>query len=103
MCCLPYHRDGFTSIEVHGLSIQDCPGTAINLARGSKLLISDSQLMSNNRKGLAQDGGGAVRLTDIGQVCNAAAPPLSLCMGVSLDDVNLALLASHPQHRESMF
>jgi hypothetical protein len=47
-------------LELLGLSINGCPGSALDLSSGQKLLLSNTHLKGSNAKELAEDGGAAL-------------------------------------------
>jgi hypothetical protein len=78
----------FATLELLGLSINGCPGSALDLSSGQKLLLSNTHLKGSNAKELAEDGGAAL-LKEIKEVSCIE----RYCQAVWLDA--LLLLAMH--------
>jgi hypothetical protein len=64
-CKLPC-RDAST-VQLLGLAISGCPGTAVTVEGSSELLLQDVVLQQNNHK-QQQDYGGALLISNVKQV-----------------------------------
>ncbi|WIA09260.1 hypothetical protein OEZ85_008668 [Tetradesmus obliquus] len=54
------NSEAFSSLDLLGLSISGCPGTALDLSGGKRLLLSNTHLKGSNAEDLAEDGGAAL-------------------------------------------
>ncbi|WIA29338.1 hypothetical protein OEZ86_011843 [Tetradesmus obliquus] len=73
------NSESFSSLDLLGLSISGCPGTALDLSGGKRLLLSNTHLKGSNAEDLAEDGGAAL-LREIDEVTFVN----SACLGNSV-------------------